>query len=98
MDATKLKGRDLKTYRGSVQVVFQDPFSSLSPRMRVRDIISEPLEIHTDKTRNDISDRVGEVMRLVGLQPDMATCSPTSSAGVSASASPSPAPWPPRRA
>ena len=75
-DATQLKGDDLKTYRGSVQVVFQDPFSSLSPRMRIRDIISEPLEIHTDLTRRDINDRVGEVMRLVGLQPDMSTLFP----------------------
>ena len=75
-DATKLKGSDLKTYRGSVQVVFQDPFSSLSPRMRIRDIIAEPLEIHTELSRSAIDDRVGEVMRLVGLQPDMATLFP----------------------
>ena len=76
MDATKLKGSDLKNYRGSVQVVFQDPFSSLSPRMRIRDIIAEPLEIHTDLSRGAINDRVGEVMQLVGLQPDMATLFP----------------------
>ena len=66
MDATKLRGSDLKTYRGSVQVVFQDPFSSLSPRMRIRD----------DLSRSAVNDRVGEVMRLVGLQPDMATLFP----------------------
>ena len=46
-DILCLKGRDLMRYRREVQVVFQDPFSSLSPRMRVGDIIAEPLEIHT---------------------------------------------------
>ena len=75
-DVTNLSGGQLKNYRGSVQVVFQDPFSSLSPRMRIRDIIAEPLEIHTDLSRSAIQDRVGEVMRLVGLQPDMSPLFP----------------------
>ncbi len=75
-DVTSLTGSQLKNYRGSVQVVFQDPFSSLSPRMRIRDIIAEPLEIHTDLSRSAILDRVGEVMRLVGLQPDMSPLFP----------------------
>ena len=75
-DVTNLSGSQLKNYRGSVQVVFQDPFSSLSPRMRIRDIIAEPLEIHTDLSRSAILDRVGEVMRLVGLQPDMSPLFP----------------------
>ena len=75
-DVTELSGSQLKNYRGSVQVVFQDPFSSLSPRMRIRDIIAEPLEIHTDLSRSAIYDRVGEVMQLVGLQPDMSPLFP----------------------
>ena len=75
-DVTGLRGSQLKNYRGSVQVVFQDPFSSLSPRMRIRDIIAEPLEIHTDMSRRAIYDRVGEVMQLVGLQPDMSPLFP----------------------
>ena len=75
-DVTGLSGSQLKNYRGSVQVVFQDPFSSLSPRMRIRDIIAEPLEIHTDLSRSAIYDRVGEVMQLVGLQPDMSPLFP----------------------
>ena len=75
-DVIGLRGSQLKNYRGSVQVVFQDPFSSLSPRMRIRDIIAEPLEIHTDLSRRAIYDRVGEVMQLVGLQPDMSPLFP----------------------
>ena len=63
-------------YRRAVQVVFQDPYSSLSPRMRVGDIIGEPLEIHTDMSRQAIRERVGEVLELVGLNPDMAVLFP----------------------
>jgi len=59
-----------------VQVVFQDPFSSLSPRMRVQDIIAEPLEIHTNLARAAILERVGEVLGLVGLAPDVAPLFP----------------------
>jgi oligopeptide transport system ATP-binding protein len=63
-------------YRRAVQVVFQDPFSSLSPRMRVADIIAEPLEIHTDLARAAIRARVDEVLGLVGLPPDAAPLFP----------------------
>jgi oligopeptide/dipeptide ABC transporter ATP-binding protein len=75
-DIFDLKGKDLMGYRRAVQVVFQDPFSSLSPRMRVGDIIAEPLEIHSDLPREAIRERVGEVLELVGLQPDMAPLFP----------------------
>jgi peptide/nickel transport system ATP-binding protein/oligopeptide transport system ATP-binding protein len=50
-----------------LQVVFQDPFSSLSPRMRVEDIIAEPLEIHSGLSRAAIAERVRVVLELVGL-------------------------------
>jgi len=75
-DVLSLKGRDLMRYRRSVQVVFQDPYSSLSPRMRVGDIISEPLEIHTDLSRQARQERVAAVLELVGLQPDVAQLFP----------------------
>jgi ABC-type glutathione transport system ATPase component len=71
-----LRGAALMRYRRAVQVVFQDPYSSLSPRMRVRDIIAEPLEIHTDMSRAEISERVAEVLQLVGMQPDVAELFP----------------------
>jgi oligopeptide transport system ATP-binding protein len=75
-DVTQLRGPALMRYRREVQVVFQDPYSSLSPRMRVGDIIAEPLQIHTDMSRQALAERVGEVLELVGLQPDLARLFP----------------------
>ena len=75
-DIAGLEGKDLMDYRRAVQVVFQDPFSSLSPRMRVQDIIAEPLEIHTDLSRAALRARVEEVLHLVGLQSDVAPLFP----------------------
>jgi oligopeptide/dipeptide ABC transporter ATP-binding protein len=75
-DIASRRGAELMAYRRAVQVVFQDPFSSLSPRMRVEDIIAEPLEIHTDLARGAVRDRVGAVLELVGLQPDVASLFP----------------------
>jgi len=69
-DITHLHKQDLMDYRKAVQVVFQDPYSSLSPRMRVGDILAEPLEIHTKLSRAGIRSRVGEVLELVGLPSD----------------------------
>src|SRR5687768_17089592 len=75
-DIATLAGGELMTYRRAVQVVFQDPFSSLSPRMRVRDIIAEPLEIHTRLRPAAIRERVDAVLQLVGLAPDVASLFP----------------------
>ena len=75
-DVSKLKGKGLKEYRQSVQVVFQDPFSSLSPRMRVGDIIAEPLEVHSLMSQQGIKHRVNEVLELVGLQAEVARLFP----------------------
>jgi oligopeptide/dipeptide ABC transporter ATP-binding protein len=75
-DISSLRGQDLMRYRREVQVVFQDPYSSLSPRMRIGDIIAEPLEIHTDLSREALAERVAEVLELVGLQADLARLFP----------------------
>lgn len=75
-DIGGLHGDGLMRYRRAVQVVFQDPFASLSPRMRVGDIIAEPLEIHTEMTRPQLQQRVAEVLELVGLSPDVAKLFP----------------------
>ncbi len=71
-----LRGQALKTYRTMVQAVFQDPWSSLSPRMRVRTIVAEPLVINSDMSRAKIDDRVDEVLTSVGLRPEPADLYP----------------------
>lgn len=75
-DISELKQDELMRYRREVQVVFQDPYSSLSPRMRVGDIVGEPLQIHTDLSREALAERVAEVLELVGLQPELARLFP----------------------
>jgi oligopeptide transport system ATP-binding protein len=75
-DITRFTGTELMAYRRKVQVVFQDPYSSLSPRMRVGDIIGEPIETHERVSRQEVRARVGELLELVGLRPDMARLFP----------------------
>ena len=73
---TELRGAALADYRRKVQVVFQDPYSSLSPRMRVGDIIGEPMKAHARMSRQAVHSRVGELLELVGMRPDMARLFP----------------------
>jgi len=68
-DLVKLRGNDLRLMRRKMQMIFQDPYASLNPRMSVRDIIGEPLVIHKMGTNNERRDRVLELMRIVGLNP-----------------------------
>ena len=75
-DLTTLRGKALMDYRRKVQVVFQDPYSSLSPRMRVGDIIGEPIEAHEQLSRRQVQSRVLELLEMVGLRPDMARLFP----------------------
>lgn len=72
-DVFQLHGKDLLRYRQAVQAVFQDPFSSLSPRMRVGDIIAEPLLARGDVPRKQARERVAEALEMVGLSPAHAT-------------------------
>jgi len=71
-----LGGQDLMDYRRKVQVVFQDPYSSLSPRMRVGDIVGEPIGAHERVPRREVQSRVRDLLELVGLRPDMARLFP----------------------
>ena len=75
-DIASLHGQELMEYRRRVQVVFQDPFSSLSPRMRVGEIIGEPIEAHEKLPRRQVQSRVQELLELVGLRADMARLFP----------------------
>ncbi|WP_089936192.1 ABC transporter ATP-binding protein [Candidatus Entotheonella palauensis] len=75
-DIVGRNGKDLMDYRRQVQVVFQDPYSSLSPRLRVGDIIGEPITAHEKMSRAAVRSRVGELLELVGLRPDMARLFP----------------------
>src|SRR3989442_1770295 len=67
---------DLAAYRRAVQAVFQDPYSSLNPRMRVEHIVAEPLPRDNGLSRAGVRDRVGEVLQLVGLRRDSAALYP----------------------
>jgi peptide/nickel transport system ATP-binding protein len=69
-DLAQLKHRELKAMRPHMQMVFQDPFASLNPRMTVSDIISEPLVIHRMCRKSELNDKVDEILLKVGLKPN----------------------------
>lgn len=71
-DVHELAGEDLMEYRQSVQMVFQDPYSSLDPRYRVGSTVAEPLKIHTDLSKEERQDRVAELLETVNLDPAFA--------------------------
>jgi oligopeptide transport system ATP-binding protein len=69
-DVLALSRGDLRRARRDMQIVFQDPYSSLNPRMRVEDIVEEPLIIHELGTKQERRERVKQLFALVGLNPD----------------------------
>ncbi len=71
-DISKLKRKELIDVRRRMQIVFQDPFASLNPRMTVGAAVSEPLRVHTDLSRHEILTRVGGLLNQVGLSPEHA--------------------------
>jgi len=73
MDITKLKQRDLRPLRRRMQMVFQDPYSSLNPRHSVGRIIGEPIRTHRLASGRDVDRRVRELLEIVGLPPDAAS-------------------------
>jgi len=60
---------DIRRLRRSVQIIFQDPFASLNPRMSIGEIVAEPIRVHRLATGKDVDARVRELLGLVGLQP-----------------------------
>ncbi len=70
VDLATLRNRDLKPYRREIRVVFQDPFSSLNPRMTLLQLVGEPLKTNELASGSAIQDRVAEMLRRVGLRPE----------------------------
>ncbi len=70
VDLAVLSSRELKPVRHHAQMIFQDPFSSLNPRMTVRDIVGEPLVIHRLARGAELDARVSEILQRVGLKPE----------------------------
>ena len=69
-EVTALPKKELRELRREMQIIFQDPYASLNPRMKVLDIIGEPLVIHKLGDKNSQKERVAELLRKVGLDPD----------------------------
>ena len=69
-DVTTLGKHELRELRREMQIVFQDPYASLNPRMKVGSIVGEPLVIHKIGTKRSRRDRVAELLKRVGLNPD----------------------------
>ncbi|MEM8535976.1 MAG: ATP-binding cassette domain-containing protein, partial [Chloroflexota bacterium] len=71
-DLTKLKGDRLRQMRRNLQMIFQDPYASLNPRMTVGDIIGEPIKVHNLRQgKMAVRERVQELLNLVGLNPNL---------------------------
>lgn len=68
-DLTKVKGEELRQMRRKVQIIFQDPYASLNPRMTIGDIIGEPIRVHKLRSGKDVRTRVEELLKVVGLNP-----------------------------
>jgi len=68
-DLAKLKGEELRKMRRNMQMIFQDPYASLNPRMTVGDIVGEPLEVHNIAKGKEKKERVQELLQIVGLNP-----------------------------
>lgn len=72
IDFANLNRKNTLPYRAKIQMIFQDPYASLNPRMTVAQIIGEALQIHENISKNEIQDRVGWLMEKVGLRAEQA--------------------------
>ncbi len=70
VDLAKLSRRELRPFRPQMQMIFQDPYGSLNPRMTLFDIVGEPLLVNGMTSRKERTARVAELLRLVGLRPE----------------------------
>ncbi len=72
IDLTSLSEREMRKMRRKLQIIFQDPYASLNPRMTVADIVGEPLVVHKVANGKEVQERVQELLGLVGLNPAFA--------------------------
>jgi peptide/nickel transport system ATP-binding protein len=70
VDLRRLAGKELRALRREMQMIFQDPFTSLNPRMTLLDLVGEPLLVHGMKSRREREERVADLLRRVGLRPE----------------------------
>jgi oligopeptide transport system ATP-binding protein len=72
VDLVQTKGEDLRRMRRKMQMIFQDPYASLNPRMTVGEIVGEPLIVHRVASQKEVEERVANLLELVGLNPAFA--------------------------
>ncbi|HKZ08126.1 MAG TPA: dipeptide ABC transporter ATP-binding protein [Methylomirabilota bacterium] len=70
VDVARLGSKELRALRREMQMIFQDPFASLNPRMTLLDLVGEPLYVHGVKSRREREERVADLLRRVGLRPE----------------------------
>ncbi len=70
-DLCKMKKEELRLLRLGMQIIFQDPFDSLDPRMNAFKIVAEPLMVHTKTRGSELADRIAQLLKIVGLDPSM---------------------------
>ena len=70
IELTSLSGKDLRQVRKNIQIIFQDPYASLDPRKTIGSIVAEPLTVHFNYSASERSDKVKDLMELVGLNPN----------------------------
>lgn len=70
VDLAKLNEADMKPYWREIRMIFQDPYSSLNPRMTLLDIVGDPLKLNTSLSKKEIEERVAYLLRRVGLRPE----------------------------
>ena len=70
LNLEKLDRKEMKAIRQNLQIIFQDPFSSLDPRMTVERIVGEPLMLNRLSSGQELKDRIAELLRVVGMRPE----------------------------
>jgi peptide/nickel transport system ATP-binding protein len=81
VDLAQVPRSKMRPLRREMQMIFQDPYASLNPRMTLLDIVAEPLEVHGVTNRAQRVERVAELLRLVGLRPEYMRCYPHAFSG-----------------